>query len=237
MYRRLDFYHLPAEFVNFAPEAVDRGYAICYRHLVMRLRYDRFGRRVATWVLAGWLLAWPAPSAAIEVTPTPEHVRAALERGQAAAKARKPPTELYAWFGGTDEWKPRGFLMTKLSGLTVMAAHFALRSEQPTAADIRQILDETTMLVSATIYGDRPAFARDSYLVMTQGARTIKPLTVRFDGQAQRTSAWPGSPAYQAKVVASFAYTEFDPRTRTRISVFPPVGGEVAFDVDFARLE
>ncbi len=188
-------------------------------------------------VLAGWMLVWPAPSAAIEAAPVAEQVRAALERGQAAAKAWTPPNELYAWFGGTGEWEPRGFLMTKLSGLTVMAAHFALRSEQPTEADVRQILDEKTMLVSVTIYGDRPAFARESYLVMTQGARTIKPVMVRFDGQAQRTSVWPGAPAYQAKVVASFAYAEFDPRARTRISVFPSVGGEVAFDVDFARVE
>lgn len=187
--------------------------------------------------LVGWMLVWPASSGAIEAAPTPEHVRVALERGQAAAKARTPPTELYARFGGASKWEPRGFLMTKLSGLTVMAAHFALRSEQPTEADIRQILDEKAMLVSATIYGDRPAFARESYLVMTQGARTIKPVTVRFDGEAQRTSVWPDAPAYQAKVVASFAYAEFDPRARTRILVFPPAGGEVAFNVDFARVE
>ncbi len=188
-------------------------------------------------VLTGWLLAWPAPSAAIEAVPAPEQVRAALERGQAAAEARTPPNELYAWFGGTGEWEPRGFLMTKLSGLRVMAAHFALRSERPADTDIRQILDEKTMLVSATIYGDRPGFARDSYLVLTQGTKAIKPITVRFDGQAQRTSVWPAAPAYQAKVVASFAYADFDPRVRTRISVFPPAGGEVAFDVDFARVE
>lgn len=188
-------------------------------------------------MLTGWLLAWPALSAAIETVPAPEQVRAALERGQAAAKARTPPNELYAWFGGTSEWGPRGFLMTKLSGLTVMAAHFALRSVQPTDTDIRQILDEKTMLVSATIYGDHPGFARDSYLVLTQGERTIKPVTVRFDGQAQRTPVWPAAPAYQAKVVASFAYADFDPHARTRISVFPSTGGEVAFDVDFARVE
>jgi hypothetical protein len=188
-------------------------------------------------VLAVWMLGGPPWSPAIEIAPTQEQVQAALERGRAAAMERKPPNELYAWFGGTGEWEPRGFLMTKLSGLTVMAAHFALRSERPAETDIRQILDAKTMLVSATIYGSHPAFARDSYLVMTQGTRTIKPVTVRFDGQAQRTTVWPSAPAYQAKVVASFAYDEFNPRGRTRISVFPSSGGEVAFDVDFARVE
>jgi hypothetical protein len=192
---------------------------------------------MAAGVLAGWLLAGPPWSQAIEIAPTPERIQAALERGRTAAAARTPPNELYAWFGGTGEWEPRGFLMTKLSGLTVMAAHFALRSERPSETDIRQILDGKTMLVSATIYGNHPAFARDSYLVLTQGTRTVKPVTVRFDGQAQRTSVWPGTPAYQAKVVASFAYDEFDPHGRTRISVFPSAGGEVAFDVDFARVE
>ena len=179
------------------------------------------------------VLATDFPVAAIEMRP-PEHaVAAALEQGQAAAKDRIPPDKLYAWFGSSDPFEPRGFVMTKLVGLRVMAAHFALRGEQPNEAEVQRILDEPSMLVSVTIFGDGPAVAVDSYLVLVQGDRIIKPQTVRFDGRAQRTSVWPRAPAYQAKVVASFPYTEFDLHAPTKISVFPRAGGEVTFDLDF----
>lgn len=187
--------------------------------------------------LLAWMLVWPGTAGAIVVQPAPEQIQAALERGQAAAMARTPPNELYAWFGGASEQEPRGFLMTKLAGLAVMATHFALRSEQPAETAIRQILDETTMLVSVTLYGDRPAFARDSYMVLTQGAKTIKPIKVRFDGQASLAPTWPRTPPYRAKIVASFLYEEFDPLAATRISIFPSGGGEVTFDVDFSKVE
>lgn len=197
--------------------------------------------RPSNWIVSSLLgcgiLAWTGAAGAIDTRPEPARIQAALERGKAAAAARIPPNQLYAWFGGKNELEPRGFVMTKMAGLAVMATHFALRSETPAEADIRQILDEQAMLISVTIYGGHPAFARDSYMVLTQGGHTIKPAKVRFDGQANRTSVWPKMPAYHAKVVASFPYGEFDPRARTRISVFPSAGGEVAFDVDFSQVE
>jgi hypothetical protein len=178
----------------------------------------------------------PGSVGAIETRPPEGAVAAALERGRAAATDRIPPDRLYAWFGSSEPFEPRGFIMTKLVGLRVMAAHFALRGEQPTEAEVQRILDEPSMLVSVTIFGDGPAFAVESYLVLVQGDRIIKPQTVRFDGRAQRTSVWPRAPAYQAKVVASFLYTDFDLRAPTKISVFPRAGGEVTFDLDFSTI-
>ena len=133
--------------------------------------------------------------------------------------------------------EPHGFLMTKLAGVAVMAAHFALRSNTPAQTDIQQILDDQALLVSVEIFGDRPTFALDSYMVMVQGARTVKPVRVRFDGRASRTSVWPEAPAFRAKVVASFPYDQLDPQARTTLSVFPGEGGEVSFDLDFAQME
>jgi hypothetical protein len=177
-----------------------------------------------------------SPVPAIELRPSRELIQAALERGRAAAAARTPPDRLYAWFGSEQELEPKGFLMTKVIGLTVMSAHFALRGETPSEAEIRQVLDEPALLVSLVIFGDRPDFAQDSYVVMTQGARAIKPVKVRFDGQAPRSPAWPKRPAFRAKVVAAFAYADFDPQAHTTISVFPPAGGEVAFALDFSAI-
>jgi hypothetical protein len=178
-----------------------------------------------------------ASAEAIDVQPTPAAVTAALQRGREAARDRVPPDRLYAWFGPADELEPRGFLMTKLVGLTVMAAHFALRGETPSDEEIRRVLDDEICIVSVTLFGATPTFARDSYMLLTQQGRSIKPTKVRFDGQAARTAVWPAMPAFRAKVVGSFRYGDFDPRAPARLSVLPGTGGEVTFDLDLKAIE
>jgi hypothetical protein len=180
-------------------------------------------------------------ASAIEVQPNAAQIEQSLERGRAAATARTPPVELYAWFGPpnepANEFRPRGFLMTKLSGLAVMATHFALRSAQPTDQELQRVLDDKYLQVSVMLFGDRRDFAQNTFVMLTQGDRKIMPAHVRVDGTADRTSAWPKSPAYRAKVVASFAYGDFDPLVKTQLSLFPRGGGEISFALDFASIQ
>ena len=182
----------------------------------------------------------PVRSQAIELHPSAQQVATALERGQTAATARTPPVELYSWFGpprdDANEFRPRGFLMTKLSGLAVLSAHFALRAQQPNDQEIRRILDDQYLQVSVTLYGDRRDFAQNTFVMLVQGDRKIMPVRIRADDTAGRTSAWPKSPAYRAKVVAFFTYGDFDPLAKTQLSVFPRTGGELSFDLDFAAI-
>src|ERR1043165_5318820 len=174
---------------------------------------------------------------AIESQPSQEAIRAALDRGAEAAKQHQPLDTFYTRFGATDDLHPSGFLITKLAALSVMATHMGLRGIQPGEADIAQTLEGKTMLVSATIFGNVPNFAVDSYMVLDQAGKTIKPVTVRFDGMASRSAAWPESPRFKAKVVASFAYADFDPAAQTTISIFPANGGEVSFPIDFSQIK
>lgn len=174
---------------------------------------------------------------AIEVQPSKEEIQAALSRGAEAAKEHRPPDTFYTRFGATDDLHPNGFLITKLAALSVMATHMGLRGVEPTEADITQALEGKTMLVSATIFGNVPNFAVDSYMVLDQAGKTIKPVTVRFDATASRSAAWPQPPRFKAKVVASFAYADFDPTAQTTISIFPANGGEVTFPVDFSQIQ
>jgi hypothetical protein len=135
-----------------------------------------------------------------------------------------------------DSAQPTSSIPTKLSGLSVMATHMALRGIQPSKTDVTQILEGQTMLVSTSIFGNALNFAIDSYMVFDQGGKTIKPVTVRFDGVASRSAAWPESPRFKAKVVASFNYADFDPNAKTTITVFPANGGESSFGVDFSQI-
>jgi len=59
---------------------------------------------------------------------------------------------------------------------------------------------------------------------------------VRFDARANRSAAWPESPRYKAKVVASFAYDDFDPAAPTTVTIFPANGGEVTFPLEFSQI-
>ena len=179
----------------------------------------------------------PATAHAIELHPIGAQIERALERGRSAGVERLAPNRLYAWFGSTEELAPRGFLMTKTVGLTVMAAHFALRAETPSPAEIDRILADSSLLINVVIFGERPDFAVDSYMVLSQGDRTITPAKVRFDGRAARSIAWPDSPAYRAKVVASVPYVQLDPLAKTKITVFPGAGGEVSFELDFSQID
>jgi hypothetical protein len=173
---------------------------------------------------------------AIDVHPTAEQIQAALERGKEAAQKRSPPDTFYVRFGATDELHSSGFLITKLGGLSVMATHMALRGLQPSETDVTQVLEGQTMLVGTVIFGNVPNFAVDSYMVFDQGGKTVKPVTVRFDGFANRSAAWPESPRFKAKVVASFNYADFDPNANTTITVFPANGGESSFSLDFSGI-
>ncbi len=177
------------------------------------------------------------PVMAIESQPSPEQVQTALDAGKAAAKEGRAPDSFYMRFGASDELHPGGFLITKLGALSVMATHMALRGLQPGEADVAQVLETKTMLVGTVIFGDVPAFAQESYMVFDQAGRTIKPVTVRFDGQANRSAAWPERPRFKAKVIASFNYGDFDPQAKTTITVFPASGGAESFVLDFAGIQ
>ena len=173
---------------------------------------------------------------AIDVRPSAEQIQAALNQGKEAAEKRSPPDTSYVRFGATDELHPGGFLVTKLGGLSVMATHMALRGIQPSEAEIRQVLEGQTMLVSTVIFGNVPNFAVDSYMLFDQGGQTIKPVTIRFDGFADRSAAWPDNPRFKAKVIASFNYADFDPNAKTLITVYPGTGGESSFSIDFSAI-
>lgn len=186
---------------------------------------------------AAGLLCLAGTAAAIEVNPAPIQIQAALDLGKQAAARQHPPETLYARFGGADSVQPEGFLLTKLGGLSVLAAHMAFRGLEPSAADIAHVIEAPTMLVSATIVGESSSFAVNSYMILYQGGATIKPITVRVDGQADRHAEWPESKKFRAKIVATFRYADFDPKAKSTITIFPATGGELHVPVNFDDIE
>jgi len=206
----------------------------------MRMRVAQVHRQGSRllWVGIVALSCLPHVSAhALDVHPTAVQIQTALDQGKEVAEKRMPPDSFYVRFGVADEVQPKGFLITKIGALSVMAAHMALRGLEPSEADVAQVLDGKTMLISTVILGNTPNFAVDSYMVLDQGGKTIKPVMLRFDAQADRSVVWPKSPRFKAKVVASFNYADFDPRAKTTIIVYPATGGESRFSIDFSEID
>ena len=179
-----------------------------------------------------------SPVWAIVPHPSQSQILEAVEKGQEAARSRTPPNMLYWDFGvsNKDDPQPHGFLMTKLNGIAVLSSHFALRGEQPTSQDIQRVVDEEALQVVVMIFGAFPTFAKDSYLLLKQGDRLIKPDRIRFDGRAALISQGQGPAMFRAKIVASFIYNTFDAEAQTTIKVFPGAGGELTFNLDFAAI-
>jgi hypothetical protein len=186
---------------------------------------------------AACLLSFLGLAAAIEVSPDQTQVHVAIDRGKQAAAQHHSPETLYSRFGGIGHVQPEGFLLTKLGSLSVLATHMALRGLEPSAADVAHVIESPTMLVSATIVGERPDFAVNSYMILDQGGRAIKPTTMRADGQAHRGTTGTESPKFHATIVATFRYADFDPRARTMITIFPATGDEVQVPLNFADIE
>ena len=176
------------------------------------------------------------PAHAIDVHLTEQQIQTALDQGKEAAQKGMSPDSFYVRFGVADEVQSKGFLITKIGALSVMATHMALRGLQTSEADVTQVLEGKTMLINTVIFGNKPDFAVASYMVLTQGGKTIKPVTVRFDAQADRSVVWPESPKFKAKVIASFNYADFDPKAKTTITVFPASGGKSSFSMDFTEI-
>ena len=166
-----------------------------------------------------------------------KQVEQALERGVVFAREHRPPNELYWHFGSTKKFEPQGFLVTKISGLAVMSGHYALRGEQPADQDIQQVLGEDAFQVVVTVFGYSPGFAQDSYLLLKQGDRMIKPDRIlRFDARARAVGHDRGEPVFRAKIVGFFPYDGFEPESSAILFVFPGTGGESRFNLDLSRI-
>ena len=145
------------------------------------------------WVGIVALSCLPHVSAhALDVHPTAVQIQTALDQGKEVAEKRMPPDSFYVRFGVADEVQPKGFLITKLGALSVMAAHMALRGVEPVkpmwprcwkADDAHQHrhLRQQAELCGGQLHGARSGGRRSS----PDGA---------IDAQADRSVVWPKSP-------------------------------------------
>ncbi len=187
-------------------------------------------------VLLGLIFYPCLNSFALVQNPTKTQVHQAIKRGIDFAKEHRPPNELYWHFGSTKNFEPYGFLVSKLSGLAVMASHYGLRGQEPTEQDIERVLTEDALQVVVTVFGPSSGFAKDSYLLMRQEQAVVKPTRIRFDARAHKAGQDQGMPVYRAKIVAIFPYETLRLESPATLLVFPGSGGEIHFELDLSSI-
>lgn len=157
-------------------------------------------RGASCWFIfeVGLVILVSSPVWGIVPHPSQSQILEAVQNGQEGARSRTPPN-MFWHFVVSDSPHAQGFLVTKLNGIAVLSSHFALRGEYPASEDIQRVLDEGALQVVVLIFGDSPTFAKDSYLLLKQGNRLVKPDRIRFDARASPICPGQGPSIFRAR--------------------------------------
>ncbi len=150
---------------------------------------------------------------AVEVLPSPEMVREAVERGKSEHKNIKKLFDLYT-FGnlGVDV---NGLLLTKMFEISQLAAEAAVNGKEPDSAKIDAVLKKDYLLFALTLVAASDRDFEPFNAVLRQALNVIKPAEILKD-KPEKIMCEKDVCVYKMDVYIGFYYSDFDPK---RISV------------------
>ena len=189
---------------------------------------------------AGLLCLTPAPSAAIVVDLDPAAVKQAIEEGKQMKdeELKSVPTRFGANLkedlcGGGGEIRTKTFALNRLGSLIARNPEQAEQDKAKIDENIQKILDSKLLKITFDFCGDTADFAEGSSATLEQGGKMIKGEMAKPDRAKKNEKG----PAYRGKIAASFPYASFDPKAATKITLYPPVGEAMSWDVDFSKIK
>ena len=201
-------------------------------------------RSVLKWMggaaVSGLLCLTPAPSAAIVVDLDPAAVKQAIEEGKQMKdeELKSVPTRFGANLkedlcGGGGEIRTKTFALNRLGSLIARNPEQAEQDKAKIDENIQKILDAKLLKITFDFCGDTADFAEGSNATLEQGGKMIKGEMAKPDRAKKNEKG----PAYRGKIAASFPYASFDPKAATKITLYPPVGEAMSWDVDFSKIK
>ena len=201
-------------------------------------------RSVLKWMggaaVSGLLCLTPAPSAAIVVDLDPAAVKQAIEEGKQMKdeELKSVPTRFGANLkedlcGGGGEIRTKTFALNRLGSLIARNPEQAEQDKAKIDENIQKILDSKLLKITFDFCGDTADFAEGSNATLEQGGKMIKGEMAKPDRAKKNEKG----PAYRGKIAASFPYASFDPKAATKITLYPPVGEAMSWDVDFSKIK
>jgi hypothetical protein len=171
-------------------------------------------------------------SEGIKVNLTEKEVKEALDWGR---KNKDTPKVLFFTYRFSSQaYKGEGYIATKFMALALLGCSSGKRYQSVKRADIEDILNTKVLMISISTYGDKPDFAKDYHMVLKQGGKVIQPVSVDAPAWANTTGGSPENPSYLAPVIASFPYSDIDPKAKTTVILIKDQG-DSRFEVDFSH--
>ena len=177
-------------------------------------------------------------ASAIDVELNAATVTKAVEDGKQMKEIKTLPTRFGADLA-TDLCGGGGEIQTKTVGLNRLGALIAAdperaeRDKEKVEEAIKKTADAKRLKIVFDFCGDTADFAEGSSATLEQGGKMIKGEVAKPDRAKKNEKG----PAYRGKVAASFAYGSFDPKAPTKITLFPPMGDALSWDVDFSKIK
>src|SRR5437879_6752199 len=181
-----------------------------------------------------------SPSGAIVVDLDPAAVKQAIEGGKKMSDEdlRTIPTRFGANLkedicGGGGAIRTKTVTLNRLGGAIARNPEQAEQDKAKIDEQIQKILDSKVLRIAFDFCGDTADFAEGSTATLEQRGTMIEGERAKPDRAKKNEKG----PAYRGKIVASFPYSSFDPNAATKITLYPPVGDAMSWEVDFSKIK
>ena len=195
------------------------------------------GRMGAAVALAGVVFLAAGTAGAIDVDLDEATVKKAVEDGKQMKDIKTLPTRFGADLakdlcGGGGEIQTKTVGLNRLGALIAADPERAERDKEQVDAAIKKTAETKRLKIVFDFCGDTVDFAEGSSATLEQGSKMIKGEMAKPDKAKKNEKGQ----AYRGKIAASFAYGSFDPKAFTKITLFPPVGDSLSWEVDFSTI-
>ncbi|HHT9124997.1 MAG TPA: hypothetical protein ACFYD6_04170 [Candidatus Brocadiia bacterium] len=164
---------------------------------------------------------------AIELKPTKKDIDEAIKFGEAhSADIFKVEPLKRAIYGRWPE-SDGGFVKSKLTLISVLAAMNARRDKKLTEEEVNEILKSNELEILGNVREELGAFPKEVYIELIQGDKVIKPKEMR-PGIRMRED-W-------TSVNAVFPYSTIDPKAKTTI-ILKVDSHEREYELDFSKIK
>ena len=174
---------------------------------------------------------------AIDVDLNETAVKKAVEDGKQTKDVKTLPTRFGADLtkdlcGGGGEIQTKTVGLNRLGALIAADLERAERDKEQVDGAIKKTAESKRLKIVFDFCGDTVDFAEGSSATLEQGGKMVKGEMAKPDKAKKNEKGQ----AYRGKIAASFLYGSFDPKAPAKITLFPPVGDAMSWEVDFSTI-
>ncbi len=178
-----------------------------------------------------------SPSGAIVVDLDAAAVKQAVEDGKKIKEVKTIPTRFGADLskdlcGGGGEIQTKTVGLNRLGALIAANPEQAEKDKEQVNAAIKKVAESDRLKIVFDFCGDTADFAEGSSASLEQGGKMIKGEMAKPDRARKNEKG----PAYRGKIASTWPYGSFDPNAVTKVTLYPPMGDAMSWEVDLSKI-